>query len=59
MPTCERRFYLGLLLKKKHEEQANQEEGSSTVSTAKGQKTTKVSGNALKDKIKSGKLPLN
>lgn len=58
MPTAERRFHLGLLLKKRHEDIEKQEEGKGSVSTSKGQRKTKIGGNALKNKIKSGGIPL-
>jgi len=59
MPTAERRFYLGLLLKKKHQEEELKEEGKGSTTTGKGQRKTKIGGNALKNKIKSGDIPLD
>jgi len=58
MPTAERRFHLGLLLKRKHDEIEKQEEGKGGATTGKGQRKTRVSGNTLKNKIKSGGIPL-
>lgn len=58
MPTAERRFYLGLLLKNKHEEEEKREEGKGDVTTSKGTRKTKVGGKALKNKLKSGEIPL-
>jgi len=58
MPTAERRFYLGLLLKKRHEEIEKQEDGKGSTSTSKGQRKTKIGGNTLKNKLKSGDIPL-
>ena len=54
MPTGERRYYLGLLVKSKNEEQARHE----AMSRSSGKKR-RVSGEALKNQITSGKLPLN
>lgn len=56
MPTGERRFHLGLLLKQKQEEDARVEQGRSQ-NTGKGTKTTRIGGDALKNKLKSGDLP--
>ncbi len=59
MPTAERRFYLGLLLKNKHEEEAKKEDGSDSVSTSKGTRKKRIGGRALKNKIKAGEVPLD
>jgi hypothetical protein len=58
MPTAERRFHLGLLVKNKQEENERIEQMKNNQSTGKGSKQTKVSGDALKSKIKSGEIPL-
>jgi hypothetical protein len=58
MPTAERRFYLGLLLQNKQKEQEAMENSSSNSSNSKGTRKTKVSGEALKSKIKSGQIPV-
>ena len=58
MPTAERRFYLGLLLQTKQKEQEAMEKSNSTASGSKGTRKTKVSGEALKSKIKSGQIPV-
>lgn len=59
MPTNERRFYLGLLLRDKHkrEEQEEMQREQSTVTNGKGSRTRKVSGNMLKNQLKSGEIP--
>jgi hypothetical protein len=59
MPTYERRFYLSLLTKDKEREQEQYEQmkNKSGSSNGKGNRTTKVSGQALKNKIKSGEIP--
>jgi hypothetical protein len=60
MPTNERRYYMGMLIKSKQEEQARVEETTNKAnSNAKGSRKTKVSGEALKNKIKSGEVPLS
>lgn len=59
MPTYERRFFLGQktreLVKKEEQMEKNREQQQSKNS--KGSRTTRVSGDALKNKIKSGELP--
>lgn len=59
MPTYERRFYLSLLTKDKEREQEQYEQmkNKSSSGNGKGNRTTKVSGQALKNKIKSGEIP--
>lgn len=59
MPTQERRFYLGLLTKDKQKavDQAEETREKSSTKGSKGSRTTKVSGNALKNKLKSGEIP--
>jgi len=57
MPTCERRFYLGLLVKKKNKER-EMVDGQKN-STGKGKRQSSISGSALKSKIKTGEIPLN
>ncbi len=58
-PTYERRFFLltfineGEKKKEKYEEQRE----AATNSKAKGSRTTRVSGNQLKSKLKSGEIP--
>jgi hypothetical protein len=54
LPVYERRFYLSLLMRqaKKREEQQEQNKN-------KGGKTTRISGEALKTKLKSGEIPNN
>jgi hypothetical protein len=59
MPTNERRFYMGMLIKTKSEEQEAAEQANAKANpNAKGNRKTKVSGEALKNKIKSGEVPL-
>ena len=53
MPTAERRFYLGLLVKKNHREKEIMEQKKAN---GKGKKT--ISGDVLKEQIKSGQVPL-
>ena len=61
MPVYERRFFIGLLTKEQSEKQAEIEKQREEAKTkgSKGNRTTKVSGQALKNKIKSGDLPLS
>jgi len=55
LPVYERRFYLSLLMRqaKKRDEQSEQNKNN------KGGKTTRISGEALKTKLKSGEIPNN
>lgn len=55
MPTGERRYFLSLLIKNKTEENERMKE---TKSIGKGKRTSTISGDALKSRIKSGNLPL-
>lgn len=58
MPTHERRYYLGLYTKEvlKREEQFEEQKNNSK--SGKGKRKTSVSGNQLKNKIKTGEIPL-
>lgn len=60
MPTYERRYYLGLLLKTNSErqEQVENMKQDAVNRTSKGQRTTTISGNQLKSQMKSGQLPI-
>jgi hypothetical protein len=58
MPTAERRFYLGLLIQQKQKEQEQYENTKNNSSGSKGNRKTKISGDALKNQIKSGKIPI-
>ena len=59
MPTYERRFFLGQKTREyeKQEEQMEKSKEQQKSRTSKGYRTTRVSGDALKNKIKSGDLP--
>jgi hypothetical protein len=61
MPTYERRFFLGQKTREitRQEEQMEKAREQQTNKNSKGSRTTKVSGEALKNRIKSGELPLN
>lgn len=61
MPTYERRFFLGQKTREfeKKEEQMEKNKEQQQSKGSKGSRTTRVSGNALKNKIKSGELPTN
>lgn len=59
MPTYERRFFLSLLTKDIQEKNERMEEmkQKNKNNNAKGSRSTRVSGEALKSKIKSGEIP--
>jgi hypothetical protein len=57
MPVYERRFYLTSFIQeneKKREQVENQQMNSNN---SKGTRTTKISGQQLKTKLKSGEIP--
>jgi hypothetical protein len=61
MPTQERRFYLGRLtrdseLKQEQHEKMQEEQKNKN---AKGSRSTRVSGDALKTRLNNGDIPLN
>jgi hypothetical protein len=59
MPTYERRFFLSLLTKdiKEREERMEEMKQNNKNNNAKGSRSTRVSGEALKSKLKSGEIP--
>lgn len=61
MPVYERRFFIGLLNKENIEKQEKIEEmkEQSKTTSSKGTRTTKVSGESLKNRMKTGDLPLS
>lgn len=61
MPIYERRFFIGLLTKDASERQAKAEELREQAKTrgTRGTRTSMISGEALKNKIKGGDLPLS
>lgn len=60
MPVYERRFFLGLLTRDTIKTQEKIEEMNEKSSTkgSKGNRTTKVSGEGLKNRMKNGDIPL-
>ena len=58
MPTNERRFHIGMLVKQKSEEQERMKEAYGKTGSGKGTRKTRISGEALKTRIKSGDVPL-
>ncbi len=61
MPTHERRFFLGEKLKElgKQEEHIEKMKEQTNASGGKGVRSKKVSGEALKTRIKNGDIPIN
>jgi hypothetical protein len=61
MPTYERRFFLGQKTRElsKQKEEIEKTKEQQKTKNSKGSRTTRVSGEALKNKIKSGELPIN
>jgi hypothetical protein len=61
MPTYERRFFLNMLTKeaREREEEAERfkEEAKNRANGSKGSRTTTISGDALKSKMKMGEIP--
>lgn len=58
MPTSERRFYLGLLIQEKQKQKEHYENSKKQSSGSKGNRKSTISGDVLKNKIKSGEIPL-
>jgi len=60
MPTYERRYYLGMLTKdfERKQEQIEEQKEQQTTSGGKGSRTSKVSGQQLKNNINNGNIPL-
>lgn len=59
LPVYERRFYLGQLTREheKREEQIEEMREKQQTKGGKGNRTTRISGNQLKNRIKSGDIP--
>lgn len=57
-PTCERRFFLHKLMNENEKIQEEQEERMSNIrnKNSKGSRTTRMGGEQLKSKIKSGEI---
>jgi hypothetical protein len=58
LPIYERRYYLSLLTRQAKQREEQYEE-MKNKSNSKGGRTTKISGDALKSKLKSGEIPNN
>ena len=58
LPIYERRYYLSLLTKQARQREEQYEE-MKNKSSGKSGRTTKISGEALKSKLKSGEIPNN
>ncbi len=60
MPTYERRFFIGQLVKQKvqQDEISEKQREASKTNTGKGTRNTRVSGQALKNRMNSGDIPL-
>ena len=59
LPTYERRFFLGLLTKdiQKKEEEIEKVQQQAKSKGSRGNRSSTVSGDALKSKMKSGEIP--
>lgn len=55
MPTYERRTYLSLLIDENTKKSEMMEEN--TINNSKGKRTTRVSGETLKNRLKNGEIP--
>ena len=61
LPTYERRFFLGLLTKdarQREEKMEEMKEQQTQIKGGKGSRQTRVSGDALKNRMKTGGLPI-
>ena len=59
MPTYQRRYFLHKLIEENNRKQEVQETQTMNAGASKGTRTKRVSGDALKNMIKSGDLPEN
>jgi hypothetical protein len=59
MAVYERRFFISMLLKQHEKQQEIYENQTEKNSNTKGNRKTKISGDNLKSKMKSGEIPLN
>ena len=57
MPTYERRFFLTTFINENERKKAKIEEQQINIKNSKGTRTTRVSGEQLKSKLKSGEIP--
>ena len=58
MPTYERRFFLTTFINENEKRKAEVEkQQASSTSSGNGKRTTKVSGDQLKARLKSGEIP--
>lgn len=59
MPTSERRYFLSLRTRENHEKAERMAEGAKQTQNSKGNRTTRVSGEALKQRFNNGQMPLS
>ena len=60
LPVYERRFFLSLKARDNNKQKEHQEEQTKAAkSNSKGNRTSTVSGDALKNRMKNGDIPLN
>lgn len=60
LPVYERRYFINLLIQQNQKKMEYIEnEKATTTSNSKGNRQTKISGDALKNKMQSGEIPLN
>jgi hypothetical protein len=57
MPVYERRFYLTTFIQENEKQKEKIETQQVNSNNSKGKRTTKVSGDMLKTKLKSGEIP--
>lgn len=58
MPTYERRFFLTTFINETEKRKENiEEQQANATSSGNGKRTTKVSGEQLKTRLKSGEIP--
>lgn len=60
MPVYERRFFLNSFIEENEKKKAKieeEQENQNNTSNGKGTRTTKVSGEQLKSRLKSGEIP--
>jgi hypothetical protein len=58
MPVYERRYFINLMIKQNEKRIETIENNTQKTSSGKGNRQSKISGDALKNKMKSGEIPL-
>lgn len=58
MPVYERKYFINLLIQQNQKRVEYLDNEKSSTKTSKGNRQSKISGDALKNKMKNGEIPL-